>query len=189
MKPYLWAAQRWLKENADNSLVKRIVQALDAILFWAGTPEIATRMVRASAKRKSRNALARLRARGIKSNRLIIIVLATHAILRDDLSFSHRGSEFRHVQIARQAHRLAARFTPRGMEGRKSVPGAKLKWGHESFPYSAGLVLRELGAQLDETGGHLVDRALPRILELKVQRWGKHPSSQVLEDVRQSADT
>lgn len=188
LKPYLWAANQWLRENAGNSFVKRIEQALEAMLIGAGNPEIATRMVRADARRKAKNALARMRVRGIKPSRLAIVVLATHAILKDDQSYSHRGSEFRHVQIARQAHRLAARFTPRGMEGRKSAPGAKLKWGHESFPYSAGLVLRELGAQLDETGGHLVDRALPRILELKVQRWGKHPSRQVLKDVRQSVD-
>jgi hypothetical protein len=188
LKPYLWAAKRWLKENADNSLVKRVEQAMDAMLIGAGEPVISTRMIRADAGRKAKNALARMRVRGVRPSRLMAIVLATHAILKDDVSFSHRGNEFLHVQIARQAHRLAARFTPRGMEGKKSAPGAKLKWGHETFGYSAGLGLRQIGGHLDETGGHLVDRALPRILELKVQRCGNHPSRQGLESTRLSAD-
>ena len=183
MKPYLWAAERWLKENKDNSLVVRIETAFKAMLNGSGTPEIATRMVRAKAKRKAKNALARMRVRKVKPIRLMTIVLATHAILKDDQSYSHRGGEFRQVQIARQAHRLAARFVPKGYEA-KVKDG--VKWGFKNFPHSAGLVLRELGSQLDDLGGHLVDRALPRILERKVKRWGHHPSRQALEASRPS---
>jgi hypothetical protein len=185
LKPYLWAAQRWLKDNADNSLVLRVETALEAMLNGAGSPEIATRMIRADAPRKAKNALARMRVRGVKPQRLMVIVLATHAILMDDQTFSHRGSEFLHVQIARQAHRLAARFVPKGQEA-KVKDG--LKWGFKSFPHSAGLVLRELGKMLDDVGGHLVDLAFPRILELKVQRFGHHPSRQSFEDARSRAD-
>jgi hypothetical protein len=187
LKAYLWAAQRWLKENANDSLVKRIELAFQALLNGDGkAPEIATRMIRTGAKRKAKNAIARMRVRGVKPSRLMVIVLATHAILKDDQSFSHRGNElleFLHVQIARQAHRLAARFVPKGYEA-KVHDG--LKWGFKSFPHSAGLVLRELGYQLNEIGGHLVDKALPRILELKVERWGHHPSRQAFEDARLS---
>jgi hypothetical protein len=185
LKPYLWAAERWLKDNASNSLVRRVEVAIEAMLDGAGTPEIATRMIRADAPRKAKNALARMRVRGVKPQRLMIIVLATHAILKDDQSFSHRGSEFRHVQIARQAHRLAARFVPKGQEA-KVKDG--LKWGFKNFPHSAGLVLRELGKTLDEIGGHLVDRALPSLLEMKGQRFGHHKSRQAFEDARSSAD-
>ncbi|MEP6828535.1 MAG: hypothetical protein ABJA10_10725 [Aestuariivirga sp.] len=188
LKPYLWAAHRWLKENKANSLVTRIEFAFEAMMDGAGKPEIATRMIRADAKRKAKNMLAVMRVRGVKPNRLMGIVLATHAILRDDQSFSHRGTEFLRVQAARQAHRLAARFTPAGMEGKKSAPGVKLKWGHESFPYSAGLAMRELGRLLDEIGGHLADRALNPILELKAQRFGHHASRPAFEDVRLSAN-
>jgi len=183
LKPYLWAAECWLKDNKDNSLVKRIETAFEALLNAAGPPEIATRMIRAKAKRKAKNALARMRVRKVKPIRLMAIVLATHAILEDDQSDSHRGGEFRQVQIARQAHRLAARFVPKGYEA-KVKDG--IKWGFKNFPNSAGLVLRELGSQLDDLGGHLVDRALPRILEFKVQRWGHHPSRQALEASRPS---
>lgn len=183
LKPYLWAAEQWLKENKDNSLVKRIEMAFEAIMNGAGTPEIASRMVRAKAKPKAKNALARMRVRKVKPIRLMTIVLATHAILQDDQSYSPRGREFRQVQIARQAHRLAARFVPRGYES-KVKDG--IKWGFKNFPHSAGLVLRELGSQLDDLGGHLVDRALPHILELKVRRWGHHPSHHVHEASRPS---
>lgn len=183
LRPYLWAARRWLKENKDNSLVKRIELAFEAMLNGAGAPEIATRLVRAKAKRKATNALARMRVRKVTPVRLMTIVLATHAVLEDDHSFSHRGREFRQVQIARQAHRLAARFVPKGYEA-KVKDG--VKWGFKNFPYSAGLMLRVLGARLDDLGGHLVDRALPRILELKVQRWGHHSSRQALEASRPS---
>lgn len=163
--------------------MKRIELAFEAMMNGAGTPEIATRMVRAKAKPKAKNALARMRVRKVKPIRLMTIVLATHAVLKDDQSFSHRGSEFCHVQIARQAHRLAARTVPTGYEA-KVKDG--IKWGFKYFPNSAGLVLRELGSQLDDLGGHLVDRALPRIIELKVQRWGHHPSRQALEASRPS---
>ncbi len=121
LKPYLWAAERWLKENMDNSLVKRIELAFEAMMNGAGTPEIATRMVRAKAKPKAKNALARMRVRKVKPIRLMTIVLATHAIVEDDHSYSHRGGEFRQVQIARQAHRLAARFVPKGMRPRSRM--------------------------------------------------------------------
>jgi hypothetical protein len=184
LKTYLWAAQQWLKENANDSLVKRIELTFQALLNGDGkAPEIATRMIRTGAKRKAKNAIARMRVRGVKPRRLMVIVLATHAILKDDQSFSHRGNEFLHVQIARQAHRLAARFVPKGYEA-KVHDG--LKWGFKSFPHSAGLVLRELGYQLDEIGGNLIHRALPQIIEMKIKRWGHHPSRQAFEDARLS---
>lgn len=185
LRPYIWAAERWLKENKGNSFVRRIELAYEAMMNAAGPPEIATRMIRTKAKRKANNALARMRVRKVRPIRLMTIVLATHAALEDDQSYSHRGGEFRQVQIARQAHRLAARFVPRGYEA-KVKDG--IKWGFKNFPHSAGLVLRELGSQLDDLGGHLVDRALPRILELKVQRWGHHPSRQALAASRPSVN-
>ena len=81
LRPYIWAAERWLKENATDSLVRRIETAIVALLETSGSPEIATRMIRTDAKRKAKNALARMRVRGVKPSRLMVIVLATHAIL------------------------------------------------------------------------------------------------------------
>ena len=155
------------------------------MLVGVGKPEIATRMIRADAGQKAKNALARMRVRGVKPSRLMIIVLATHAAVKADQSFSHRGKEFLHVQIARQAHRLAARFVPKGQED-KIKDGRK--WGFKNFGRSAGLGLRELGKILDEVGGHLVDRALPHILELKVERFGHYASRHAFEHSRLSVN-
>jgi hypothetical protein len=183
LKLWNWAAQRWLKENKNDTLVKRVELAFEAMLIGAGNPDIATRLIRTPASHKAKQALARMRVRNIKPIRLMIIVLASHAAVRTDQSFSHRGKEFLHVQIARQAHRLAARVVPKGQEAKVNDG---LPWGFKSFPHSAGLVLRELGRMLDEVGGHLVDKAQPRILELKVERFGHHPSSQAFEHSRLS---
>jgi hypothetical protein len=172
LKPFLWAANRFLKESTKDQFVIRTLAALQGMMDGAGKPEIATRLRGLDAKRRARNALARMRVRGVEPARLLAIVLATHAILRADQSFSHRGLEFLHVQIGKQAHRLAARFTPTGMEGLKSAPGQTLQFGHEVHPYSAGHILRELGKALDETAGLLAEQSIERILKLKIERWG-----------------
>jgi hypothetical protein len=174
MKPYIWSTEQWLRENKDQSMVKRIITLFEALLDNAGRPETAKGMLRAPAKSKAKVALARMRVRGIKPTRLLTITLATHAIVADDQSFSHRdGNEFLHVQIARQAHRLAARYVPPGYEGK--VKDGK-PWGFKAFPEGTGLVLRELGKTIDGIGEHLVDMAVPRILELKRTRFGNHAS-------------
>jgi hypothetical protein len=184
LKPYHWAAQRWLKENKDDSLVKRVERTFEAMLIGDGkAPEIATRLPRTSTSFKALESLKRLRTRGIRSQRLMVIVLATHAIIKDDLSISHRDNDVLFVQSSKQVLRLAARTVPKGQE---SKVNDGLPWGFKSFPHSAGGVLRVLGKMLDEVGGHLVDKALPRILELKVERWGHHPSRQAFEDARLS---
>jgi hypothetical protein len=187
MKPYIWATERWLKVNQDVSLVKRIIVMFDALLNGAGKPEITSRMLRAPAKDKAKVALARMRVRGIKPIRLLTITLATRAIVADDQTFSHRGNEFLHVQIARQAHRLAARYVPKGKEdvgfGDKIIGG--LKWGHQTFPAGTGIALRILGVLIDDIGSHLADKAVPSIIELKRTRFGKHASRQAPQDVAQ----
>lgn len=54
LKPYLWAAQRWLKENKNDTLVKRVEFAFEAMLIGDGkAPDIATRLIRTSASFKA----------------------------------------------------------------------------------------------------------------------------------------
>jgi hypothetical protein len=140
------------------------------------------RMLRAPAKDKARVALARLKFRGIKPIRLLTITLATRAIVADDQTFSHRGNEFLHVQIARQAHRKAARFTPVGYEDK--VKDGK-SWGFKAFPAGTGIVMRELGKVIDDIGSHLADKAVPSIIELKRTRYGKHATRNAPQYVAQ----
>jgi hypothetical protein len=185
MKPYIWATERWLRENKDHSMVKRIITLFEALLHNAGKPETAKGMLRAPAKAKAKVALARMRVRGIKPIRLLTITLATRAIVADDKSFSHRdGNEFLHVQIARQAHRLAARYVPPGYEDK--VKDGK-PWGFKAFPEGTGLVMLELGKTIDAIGEHLADMAVPRIVELKRTRFGQHASRPLLALATQSA--
>jgi hypothetical protein len=190
MKPYLWAVERWLRENKDVALVKRITAMFDALLHGAGKPETAMRMLRAPAKDKAKVALARMRVRGIKPVRLLSITLATHAVLQDDQSMRHQGKEFLHVQIARQAHRLAARYVPVAYVSRgfgDEIKGGGLKFGHQIFPSGTGIIMRQLGAQIDAIGEHLVDLAVPHVLELKRTRFGQHASRQPLANATNGA--
>jgi hypothetical protein len=190
MKGFNWATERWLKANKDVALVKRITAMFDALLNGAGKPETAMRMLRAPAKDKAKVALARMRVRGIKPVRLLTITLATHAVLQDDQSMRHQGKEFLHVQIARQAHRLAARYVPAAYESRgfgDEIKGGGLKFGHQIFPAGTGIVMRQLGAQIDAIGEHLVDLAVPHILELKRVRFGQHASRQPLANATHGA--
>jgi hypothetical protein len=182
LKPYFWATERWLKANKDVSLVKRIDIMFDALMNGAGKPVTAMGMLRAPAKAKARVALARMRVRGIKPVRLLTITLATRAIVAADQTFSHRGSEFLHVQIARQAHRLAARYVPAGYEDK--VKDGK-PWGFKAFPAGTGIVMRELGKVIDDIGSHLADKAVPNIIELKRVRFGQHASRQAPQDAAQ----
>jgi hypothetical protein len=182
LKPYLWATERWLKANQDVSLVKRIIAMFNALLNGAGKPATAMAMLRAPSKDKAKVALARMRVRGIKAMRLLTITLATRAIIADDQSFSHRGNEFLRVQIARQAHRLAARYVPTGYEDK--VNDGK-PWGFKAFPAGTGIVMRELGKLIDDIGSHLADLAVPHIIELKRTRFGQHATRNAHQDVAQ----
>ncbi len=183
MKPYLWATERWLKANLDVPLVKRIIIMFDALLNGAGKPETAMGMLRAPAKAKARVALARMRVRGIKPIRLLTITLATRANVADDITFSHRGNEFLHVQIARQAHRLAARYVPAGYEDK--VKDGK-PWGFKAFPAGTGIVMRELGKVIDDISSHLADLAVPHIIELKRTRTKHRATRQASQAIAQS---
>jgi hypothetical protein len=190
MKPYKLATERWLEDHKDVALVKRITAMFDALMNGAGKPETAMRMLRAPAKDKAKVALARMRVRGIKPVRLLSITLATHAVLQDDQSMRHQGKEFLHVQIARQAHRLAARYVPVAYVSRgfgDEIKGGGLKFGHQIFPSGTGIVMRQLGAQIDAIGEHLVDLAVPHILELKRTRFGQHASRQPLANATHGA--
>lgn len=173
LKPYLLSAERWLKAHAKETFVKLALIALLRVLEEAGRPEIITRMHGAPAKKRARAALARLRTQSVKPERLLTIALATWALVDDDWSF-RADNEFRRVQIAKQAHRLAARHTPTWAEGLpRTSPSMKAM---NRFPEATGPVLRELGRMIDHVGGSVAESALPELLAIKRQHWGKHPS-------------
>jgi hypothetical protein len=164
---FMVTAERWLKQNKDKAMVKRVEAAVSAMLSSAGQPQISTRMIRTSAAAKATNALARLRVRGIKPLRIIAITLAVHALAE---SRGDRGREWLHVQTARVVHRKAARFTPPGMEDKKSAPGTKLKWGHEVYGPSSGPFKKLLGQRIVEIAGLLFETSTPFIIDKVRQR-------------------
>lgn len=172
LKPYLWAAERWLNAHAGDGIVRAAVKAMAGLLADAGRPEITTRMLHATAKARARVALARLRTQGVPPERLLTIALATWALGQDDWSF-RADNEFRRVQIAKQAHRLAARHMPAWTEGIPKTSPALL--AVQRFPEATGLVLRELGRRIDHIGGAVAEAALPELLAMKRERWGQHP--------------
>ena len=181
LRGYLWAAKRWLKANTNTPAVRNAIDELGWLIVSAPSkPEIATRMRRTTAAARARNALARLRASNVKPERLAAIVLATHALAADDWSFS-ADNEFLTVQIAKQAHRLAGRWTPPAMRGRKSPPGARLKFGHEVYSLSTGTVLRVLGRQINEAGRAMVGLGVEPVKAMAIERLGPHKSHEGFE--------
>jgi hypothetical protein len=177
LRPYIKSAELWLEQNANQSMVQRVIAEMKLLLETSGRPETAYGMLRADAERKAKVALARLRVAGIKPERLVAIVLATWTIAEDD-AYERTMKEFRTVAIGKQAHRLSARWMP---ERAKAMPkGSLSRHVYEKFGESTGGVLRALGKAIDDAGNLLVDRAVPHILALKRTKFGPHPSRQYL---------
>jgi hypothetical protein len=183
IKPYRMATAQWLRENKASPFLQKIIASYQALLDGAGPcgrDQWASSMHRKSAKVKAKAALARLRERGVNPNRLLIITLATWCICEDDISM-RALPEFRIVQIAKQAGRLASRVIPKGSEAKGFEDRANkgyIGFGWQSFPTVSGPILRELGKAIDDIGSHLADQAVPAILTIKRTRFGQHPSRQ-----------
>lgn len=173
LAPYLKAAEAWLSAHTKDAIVRATLNGLQGVLRGAGAPEITTRMHRAPARDKARVALARLRTQAVPPARLLTIALATWALAEDDWSI-RADAEFRQVQIAKQAHRLAARHMPAWLDA--FAKDSPMRIAPSIFPEATGPVLRELGRMIDHIGASVAERALPELLANKRQRFGEHSS-------------
>ena len=173
LKPYIVAAGEWLRANASETAVSAARADLDWTLAAAGNVDPAMNLRGQSPATRARVAFARLREAGVSPDRLIAIYLGVSALIEDDWQ-SHRTREFRIVQAAKAAHRLASgthrrweMWNPLG----KSVP-VEL----HVYPRSIGLVLRRIGEKMEAACEPLAARAAPGVLALKSARFGPHPS-------------
>jgi len=173
LKPYLQVALRWIKKHMSQPDVARALTEIDWLLANAGRSEPAQNIKRRSAIERGRIAFARLREANVMPERLLAIHMAVSAIIADDRG-SHRVPEFRIVQVAKAAHRLAS-----GTHKRWDFPladGRTAPIEFHVYPKSSGRVLRVIGGKLEEICAEVTEQNLQEIRDLKLERFGPHPS-------------
>lgn len=173
LKPYLRVASAWIRRHRKELVVSIALDHLRALLESSGRVEPAQNLKRVSAKLRARIAFARLREAGVKPQRLLAIHIAVRALMEDDAG-SHRTDEFRIVQVAKAAHRLAS-----GTHRRWDYPlpdGTTTKIRMDVYPRSSGLVLRVIGDAIDIRCAVATVKAMDAVRVEKLERFGQHPS-------------
>jgi hypothetical protein len=173
LKPYLDTASQWIKEHRTETFVAHSLIGLKGLLDSAGHAERAQDIKWRTAASRARVAFARLREANVKPERLLAIHMAVSALIEDDAG-SHRVKEYRIVQVAKAAHRLAS-----GTHQRWDIPkddGSTRPIAFHAYPKSSGRVLRVIGAAIEESCSVVTQRDLQALRDLKRERFGKHPS-------------
>ncbi|MFK5599787.1 hypothetical protein ACFZ8E_22705 [Methylobacterium sp. HMF5984] len=173
LKPYLATARRWIGENTADAFTIHALRCLRGLLDGAGMAEPAMDLKGRSAAFRSRVAFARLREAGVEPERLLATHLAIAALIEDD-NESHRVREYRIVQVAKVAHRLAS-----GTHRRWDFPlsdGTTAPLVMHVYPKSAGRVLRVMGEELETACELVTSRDMETIRRLKRERHGPHTS-------------
>lgn len=173
LKPYVATASEWLAECQQQSAVAVAMQELAHLLAGAGRVDPAMNLRGQPASYRARVAFARLREAGIEPRRLLAIYVGVSALIEDDLG-SHRTREFKIVQAAKAAHRLAS-GTHRSWEMFNPL-GPDIHTELHAYPRSSGLVLRKIGEKLEKAGEFLARDAIREIIAIKTKRVGEHPS-------------
>lgn len=173
LRPYLAAAGVWIAANAGDGATVGAWRSLGDLLCYAGRVDPAMNLRSVPAAQRARVAFARLREAGIGPERLLSIWLGVSALIEDDRG-SHRVREFRIVQAAKAAHRLASgthRRWDMWQPGGGTVPIAV-----HAYPKSSGLVLRRIGEAMEEACQYVPRTAVAQIIIGKTERFGLHPS-------------
>jgi hypothetical protein len=173
LRPYLAASIKWIKERRTEPFIKHALLGLMGLLDSAGHAERAQDIKWRTAASRAKVAFARLREADIKPERLLAIHMAVSALIEDDAG-SHRVNEYRIVQVAKAAHRLAS-----GTHQHWAVPtndGSTRPIEFHAYPKSSGGVLRIIGATVEELCRDVTERDLQALRDLKRLRFGKHPS-------------
>ena len=146
---------------------------LRGLLDTAGHAENAQDIKWRSAPSRARVAFARLCDANVKPERLLAIHMAVSALIEDDAG-SHRVTEYRIVQVAKAAHRLAS-----GTHKHWDLPrddGSTTPIEFHAYPKSSGRVLRVIGAAIEDICSVVTERDLQALRDLNRERFGKHPS-------------
>jgi hypothetical protein len=173
LKPYLAAAASYIRPRLKaDAEIKDAVGRL-AILLEQAPYEIATRLRGLPPKTRADVAFGRLRKKGIKPERLLAIHLAITALIEEDPS-SHRVKEFRLVQVAKAAHRLASGY--HRVWPMQNKNGRDFRIELHIYAASRGNVLRLIGQAIEERCEWATAKHLDGVLALKVKRYGRHPA-------------
>jgi hypothetical protein len=173
LQPYLAAALSYirLRLEVDRSIQQAISRL--AALLELSPYEIATRLRGLSPRTRADIAFGRLRKAGIKPERLLAIHLAITAIIEEDPG-SHRTKEFRLVQVAKAAHRLASGY--HRVWPQQDKQGRTFRIELHAYARSTGRVLRLIGVAIEERCEWATEKHLAGVLALKVKRYGRHPA-------------
>ena len=173
LKPYLASASQHINQRRTEPYIAHSLMALRALLDGAGRPERAQDIKWKKAPARARIAFARLREANIEPERLLVIHMAVSALILDD-NGSHRVPEYRIVQVAKAAHRLAS-----GTHGRwtQRITNATTRpIPLHVYPKSSGQVLRVMGKAIEECCELATERELQAVRDLKRERFGLHKS-------------
>jgi hypothetical protein len=153
--------------------IAHALMTLRAHLDGAGQSERAQDIKWKKAPARARIAFARLREANIEPERLLAIHMAVSALILDD-NGSHRVPEYRIVQVAKAAHRLAS-----GSHGgwtQRVTSATTRPIPLHVYPKSSGQVLRVMGKAIEECCELATERELQAVRDLKREWFGLHPS-------------
>lgn len=173
LKPYLVVAKQRINDRRAETFVAHSLTSLRAVLDGSGQALPAQDIKWRSPASRARIAFARLREADIKPERLLAIHMAVSALIGDDAG-SHRATEYRIVQVAKAAHRLAS-----GTHKHWDFPmddGNTAPLAFHAYPRSSGRVLRVIGKAIEECCEIATARDLQALRDLKRERFGPHPS-------------
>lgn len=173
LKPYLTSAAQHIKQRHAEPYIAHSLMALRALLDGAGRPERAQDIKWKKAPARARIAFARLREANIEPERLLAIHMAVSALILDD-NGSHRVIEYRIVQVAKAAHRLASGTHGRWTQRLTSATTRPIPL--HVYPKSSGQVLRVMGKAIEECCELATERELQAVRDLKRERFGLHES-------------
>lgn len=175
--PYVLSAVEWLRESREMGAVRAARWEIEHRLNITGRVDPAMNLRGRSAESRANIAFARLREAGVEAERILAIYLGVSALIEDDW-LSHNVREFRIVQAAKAMHRLAS-GTHRKWDIWIPRTGGTVPYEMHVYPRSSGIVLRKMGALVEKACGDLTAQAVPAIIDLKIARFGQHPSHQI----------
>lgn len=162
LAPHRKAVRAWLKQNASDRWVQNALQRIRGLFDRSGPHVEAYRLAGMSPQERSRAAWARLRAAGVDPLKVLEAWLVVDRMITADPQ-PVETDEFRRVQAAKIAHRLASgshkrwvREVPR-MVGVANIPIKEVTELHK-YPHSRGRVLRLIGADIEEACGLVLQR-------------------------------
>jgi hypothetical protein len=168
------AALSYIALHRDRDVyIRAALDGLDQLMASAGEAIIVTRLRGMPPDQRARVALARLREKGVKPERLLAIPLAVAALIEEAPVVCHRVKEWRIVAIAKAAHRLASGYH-RVWQVTDDAGNVVQHTELHAYPRSAGRVLRYLGEMIEKECELVLDHHLSKVLELKVERYGPH---------------